>query len=233
MQDSCVCQYDNEKIQEYMNYYNSYYGSDFRPDQGLDEITDMIFLYSLSGTWIDLGGGTSTFIWLPAFKKVTDVHSVDKYPESGYVQTLARSMSLSGCYKHILIRYSKSDKDMRKINISYSTVDLINDFTIETKYNNVSQFGLLGLCQTKQEYLKHLNKLSGFMDNRSIFLGANWVFSSTYTNKHRFANSYLDTELIEEYASNNAKKLLFCKRINIVNDPCYDAVLVYAFTQKT
>ena len=56
---------DRKLISEYLNYYRKYYGAEYRYGQGLDEITDIISRYSKQGTWIDLGGGTSSIIWLP------------------------------------------------------------------------------------------------------------------------------------------------------------------------
>jgi hypothetical protein len=221
---------NSKKIQEYMSYFENYYGSDFRPGQGLDEITDMISHYSISGTWIDLGGGTSTFIWLPAFKELVEVHSVDKNIESAYVQNLNRSTNLSGCYNHIVNRYGKNVDELNKIQINYSQMDLFGEFIVDKKYSNVSQFGLLGLCQTKYEYLRHLDKLVKFMDFESVFMGANWVFSSIYSKKRGFDNSYLNTKLIEEYALQNKRALLYSRLISILDDPYYNAVLIYAFS---
>ena len=220
---------NRETIEEYMTYFMKYYGADFCPNQGLDEITDMINRYSLPGTWIDLGGGTSTFVWLPAFRNVSQVFSVDKYAESAYVQAQVRFMKPSGCYLHILERYDKTIDEMNQIHISFSQIDLLRDFAPDIKCNNVSQFGLLGLCKTKSDYLSCLNKLITFMDSESVFLGANWIFSDEYAKKCGFENSYIDIPLIEEYARHNKKNLLYVERVSIENDPCYIAVLIYAF----
>lgn len=216
-------------IEEYMAYFKKYYGAEFRPNQGLDEITDMIDRYSVAGTWIDLGGGTSTFIWLPAFNNISRVYSFDKYAESAYVQAQVRFMKPSDCYHHILDRYNKTIDEMNKIHISYSQVDLFKDFPYEIKSDNVSQFGLLGLCKTKRDYLDHLKKLTAFMNTESVFLGANWIFSNEYAKRCGFENSYIDVPLIEEYVRHDKKELLYVEKISIENDPCYIAVLIYAF----
>jgi hypothetical protein len=220
---------DLQKVQEQRSYFENYYGSNFRHGQGLDEITDMISRYSVPDTWIDLGGGTSTFIWLPAFRKITEVTSVDKYIESAYVHENVRSSSPSGCYTHVLNRYGKTISKMNKIPIIYLRMDLFDDFIAPKKYNNVSQFGLLGLCQTRDKYCERLRRLSAFMDDGSVFFGANWVFSNAYAERQGFVNSYLNTPLIEEIVSNNGWTLLHNERIGIADDPCYDAVLIYAF----
>jgi hypothetical protein len=220
---------DPLKVQEQRTYFKNYYGSDFRNGQGLDEITDMVSRYSIPDTWIDLGGGTSTFIWLPAFRKIKEATSVDKSLESACVQKGVRLSPPSGCYTHILNRYNKTASEMNKIPISYLQLDLFDDFIVHKKYNNISQFGLLGLSRTKDKYCKQLVKLSAFMDSGSVFFGANWVFSNDYAKKQGFVNMYLDTLLIENIASKNKWMLLYNKRIKIIDDPCYDAVIIYAF----
>lgn len=224
--------YSEKKLQEYASYFDCNYGADFRPNQGLDELTDMISLYSKSGTWVDLGGGTSTFIWLPAFKEITNVCSVDKYAESFLIQERNRIMRPSGCYRHILDRYQKSSDDMRKMQITFSEMDLFKNFTADNRYDNVSQFGLLGLCKNEGEYIYQLEKMTEFMRNDAVFLGANWIFSSLYEEKCGFSNSYLDSALIEKYALTSGKALLYAKKVSIADDPYYTDVILYAFRFK-
>ena len=224
--------YSEKKLQEYTLYFKCNYGADFRPGQGLDELTDMIFLCSKNGTWVDLGGGTSTFIWLPAFKEITNACSVDKYAESFLVQEHNRIMRPSGCYRHILDRYQKSNDDMQKIQITFSRIDLFKDFTADKRYDNVSQFGLLGLCKNEGEYIYQLEKMTEFMCSDAVFLGANWIFSSLYEKKCGFSNSYLDVALIEKYALNSGKELLCAKKVSIADDPYYTDVILYAFRLK-
>ena len=73
---------NKNRIDEYLWYYRQYYGSEFKAGQGLDEITDIISFYSKPGTWADLGGGTSSMIWLPAFNQIYKAYCIDKYPEA-------------------------------------------------------------------------------------------------------------------------------------------------------
>lgn len=218
-----------DKINEFMNYYKKYYGSEYRSGQGLDEITDMINKYSLPGSWIDLGGGTSSFIWLPAFNKVTDVYSVDKFWESAYVQDKMRMEEPSGCCLHILNRYKKTVKEMERISITYLQKDLFGELIPELKGRNVSQFGLLGLCRTKDEYLSQLDKITSFMNEDSVFFGANWKFSGDYAKKQGFSNDYLNKNIIEKYMNFKKRELLYCEEVSIKNDPCYVSVLIYTF----
>ena len=219
---------DNQRIKEFKSYFEGYFGAKYQQDQGLNEITDMISKYSTPGTWIDLGGGTSTFIWLPAFNEITMALSVDKYLESSYIQEQVRGSCMSDCYLHILNRYGRNITNLDDIPITYLQMDLFEEFVVDEKYNNVSQFGLLGLCQTKKEYIKRLDRLICFMDNEAVFFGANWLFSTQYAEIMGFANSYLETALIEDYAFSINKTLLYSNRISIANDPNYDAVVIYA-----
>lgn len=219
----------DEKVKEFLNYYEKYYGAEFHENQGLNEITDMINSYSIQGSWIDLGGGVSTFIWLPAFKNLKKVYSIDKYIEASYAQEIIRKGSLSGCFIHILKRYKKKLRDINTINISYMQKDLFKPFNVEYKAENVSQFGLLGLCKTESQYIKNLDELVEFLSNDGVFLGANWKFSNEYAKIQGFNNNYLTTEMIKKYVNMRKRKLLYCEDIRIYNDPNYVSVLIYAF----
>ena len=52
----------NEK--EYNNqlkYFNDYYGSEFRKNQGTEELLEMINKYSIDGDLIDFGSGSNIY----------------------------------------------------------------------------------------------------------------------------------------------------------------------------
>lgn len=223
---------NKRRLQEFYEYFNMYYGAKFRPNQGLDELTDMICKFSVEGSWVDLGGGTSTFLWLPAFKRITKVLSIDKYKEAFIVQEENRFMLPRGCYLHSLERYNKVNDDLQSIEISFMQADLFSDFHACRRYDNVSQFGLLGLCGSADEYVYHLERMTQFMHCDSVFLGANWIFSGRYAESRGFSNSYLSTMLIEKYATITGKALLFVDDIEIVDDPNYTNVILYAFRHK-
>lgn len=216
-------------INEYLNYYRKYYGAEYRHGQGLDEITDIISRYSKQGTWIDLGGGTSSIIWLPAFNHIEKVFSVDRFKEAFQVQLMVRKETPSGCYQHILDRYGKSHEDLARIPITFIQTDLLKSIKISLRCDNVTQFGLLGLCPSKKHYFRQLDQFISLMKPEAVFIGANWVLSEKYGLERHLDNTYIKAGLIKEWAETRGRTVLEEKMIQIQKDENYDAVLAYAF----
>lgn len=218
-----------ELFDEYISYYRMYYGNDYHEDQGLNEITDTIAQYSKPGTWVDLGGGTSTFIWLPAFPQISKAYSVDKYSESFLVQNMVRKEEPSKCYEHILRRYNRSAKEMLEMPIDFIQCDLLGSFEADLRADNVSQFGLLGLCKSREHYYTQLDRLASFMNESAVFIGANWLLSDRYSQLRHLDNSYIKKGMIREWAASRGREVLTETLIKIKNDPNYTSVLIYAF----
>lgn len=206
-----------------------YYGDEYRYGQGLDEITDIIYHYSKQGTWIDLGGGTSSIIWLPAFSNIKKVYTADKFEEAFYVQKMVRKETPSGCYQHILDRYGKSYENLSRISIEFKQADLLENINIKLSCDNVTQFGLLGLCSSKDQYFRQLDQFTTLMNFRAVFIGANWVLSKKYRVERHLDNTYIEVGLIKEWAETRGRILLEETMIQIQNDKNYDSVLVYVF----
>lgn len=220
---------DRKIINEYFNYYRKYYGAEYRYGQGLDEITDIISRYSKQGTWVDLGGGTSSIIWLPAFNNIKKVYTVDKFEEAFYVQEMVRKETPSGCYQHILDRFGKSYEGLCCIPIEFIQADLLNNINIQLSCDNVTQFGLLGLCSSKEQYFCQLDQFVALMNPGAVFIGANWILSKEYRLERHLDNTYIKNGLIKDWAETRGRTLLEEKMIPIQNDSNYDSVLVYAF----
>lgn len=220
---------DRKLISEYLNYYRKYYGAEYRYGQGLDEITDIISRYSKQGTWIDLGGGTSSIIWLPAFNNIKKVYTVDKFEEAFYVQEMVRKETPSGCYQHILDRYGKSYESLGCIPIEFMQADLLDNINIQLSCDNVTQFGLLGLCSSKEQYFCQLDQFVALMNPGAVFIGANWILSKEYRLERHLDNTYIKNGLIKDWAETRGRTLLEETMIQIQNDRNYDSVLVYAF----
>lgn len=220
----------NQKlVNDFYNYYNNYYGADYRPNQGLHEITDTIFKYSVPGSWIDLGGGTSSLIWLPAFNSLTKVLVCDKYRESFYVQQQIKKSTPTGCLRHLLDRYNRSYEQLMQTEMGFLQIDLLSDFDSSEQYDNVTQFGLLGLCNSKEHYFKQLSLSSDLMTDNGVFIGANWILSKKHSKERKINNSFLSCEMIQEWCSVKKKVLEKNQFIKIENDPNYDGVLLYVF----
>lgn len=225
---------DLVELEKQMKYFNDYYGATFKREQGTEELLDMIHEYSLDGTLIDFGSGSNIFFWLTAFSDITKVHCVDISRESFFINEQIRYKKMNAqSILYPLNKYHKCLDDILMVDIQYQLLDIFRDLIdVNQKYDNVSQFGLLGLCHTKEEYIKTFKKLFGFVQEGGVFLGANWHFSKSYAKKMGFENDYLKEELIVELQQRLNINILYQKEVPIKNDNHYDYVLIYALKNE-
>ncbi len=221
----------NEKeYQMQLKYFNDYYGAEFRFGQGTEELLDMINKYSIDGDLIDFGSGSNIYFWLIAFNDITKVKCVDISKEAFYINEQIKNKEIIGkSFDYPMDKYDKSLDEVLKIKVDYYIKDMLNGDSIFTKKaNNVSQFGLLGLCKTKDKYFKNFKRLFSSLKENGVFLGANWIFSESYGINKKFKNDYLDEIMIEELATSLNSECLYVKKVKIKDDPNYDYVLIYA-----
>lgn len=221
---------NDKKYKEQLKYFNSYYGDKFRKNQGTEEILDMIHKYSVDGDLIDFGSGSNIYFWLLAFNDIKKVHCVDLYKEAFYINNQVKNKELIGkSYEYPMNKYHKKLDDVTKIDIRYYLKDMLSGQERFSKTaDNVSQFGLLGLCRTKKEYCRNFKKLFVSLKEGGVFLGANWIFSESYAKNKKFTNNYLSESMIEEMSNALNSECLFVKKVKIWNDQNYDYVLMYA-----
>ena len=200
----------NEKeYQMQLKYFNDYYEAEFRFGQGTEELLDMINKYSIDGNLIDFGSGSNIYFWLLAFNNINEVRCVDISKEAFYINEQIKNKELIGkSFDYPIYKYNKSLDEVLKINVDYYIKDMLNgDSTFNKKANNVSQFGLLGLCKTKENYFKNFKRLFSSLKEEGIFLGANWVFSENFGKRKKFKNDYMNESMIEEFYKNGYKKI--------------------------
>jgi len=229
--------FENLNINEYLEqltYFANYYGSDFRIGQGTEELLERINSFSKKGSLIDFGSGSNIYFWLMAFNEIEKVTCVDISRESLYVNEQVRNKILFP--KSVIYpknKYGKDYNQILKIDISYIIKNVfIEPLEEPQKYDNVSQFGLLGLSQTKENYIENFSKLFELLEEKGIFIGANWMFSSKYAEKKSFSNNYLNKELIQEISEQFNCNILKCDLVPIKDDENYDYVLIYVLEKK-
>lgn len=225
---------DKEEYQKQLKYFNDYYGSPFREGQGTEEILELINKYACDGTLIDFGSGSNIYFWLLAFKNIEKVLCVDISKEAFFLNEQIRRKELypNSC-EYVIKKYDKNFDDTLKIRVDYLICDVLHSSINNTiKYNNVSQFGLLGLCRSEKEYISNLKKLYNLLEKNGTLLGANWCFSESYSKMMGFNNNYLSEKMIQDFSKKQKCKILVVKKIPIANDPNYDSVLIYAIKHE-
>ena len=225
---------DKEEYKKQLKYFNDYYGSPFREGQGTEEILELINKYACNGTLIDFGSGSNIYFWLLAFKNIEKVLCVDISKEAFFLNEQIRRKELypNSC-EYVIKKYDKNFDDTLKIRVDYLICDVLHSSINNTiKYNNVSQFGLLGLCRSEKEYISNLKKLYNLLEKDGTLLGANWCFSELYSKMMGFNNNYLSEKMIQDFSKKQNCKILVVKKVPIANDHNYDSVLIYAIKHE-
>ena len=225
---------DKEEYKKQLKYFNDYYGSPFREAQGTEEILELINKYACNGTLIDFGSGSNIYFWLLAFKNIEKVLCVDISKEAFFLNEQIRRKELypNSC-EYVIKKYDKNFDDTLKIRVDYLICDVLHSSINNTiKYNNVSQFGLLGLCRSEKEYISNLKKLYNLLEKDGTLLGANWCFSELYSKMMGFNNNYLSEKMIQDFSKKQNCKILVVKKVPIANDQNYDSVLIYAIKHE-
>ncbi|MEF2663579.1 MAG: hypothetical protein U0M92_04640 [Bacilli bacterium] len=225
---------DKKEYKKQLKYFNDYYGSPFREGQGTEEILELINKYACNGTLIDFGSGSNIYFWLLAFKNIEKVLCVDISKEAFFLNEQIRRKELypNSC-EYVIKKYDKNFDDTLKIRVDYLICDVLHSSINNTiKYNNVSQFGLLGLCRSEKEYISNLKKLYNLLEKDGTLLGANWCFSESYSKMMGFNNNYLSEKIIQDFSKKQNCKILVVKKVPIANDPNYDSVLIYGIKHE-
>ncbi len=225
---------DKEEYNKQLKYFNDYYGAPFREEQGTEEILELINKYACNGTLIDFGSGSNIYFWLIAFRHIEKVLCVDISKEAFFINEQIRKKKLypKSC-EYALKKYNKVFDEVLKTEVNYLIYDVLYSSINSTiKYNNVSQFGLLGLCKSEKEYISNLEKLYNLLKKGGTLLGANWCFSTSYSKKMGFNNNYLSEKIVRDFGEKQNCKILYVKKVPIVNDPNYDSVLIYAIKHE-
>ena len=199
---------DKEEYKKQLKYFNDYYGSPFREGQGTEEILELINKYACNGTLIDFGSGSNIYFWLLAFKNIEKVLCVDISKEAFFLNEQIRRKELypNSC-EYVIKKYDKNFDDTLKIRVDYLICDVLHSSINNTiKYNNVSQFGLLGLCRSEKEYISNLKKLYNLLEKDGTLLGANCCFSESYSKMMGFNNNYLSEKIIQDFSKNKIVK---------------------------
>lgn len=220
---------DAKRFFQELKYYLLYYGNDFKEDQGLERIISVIIKYAKEGSWCDLGGGSNTRFWRMAFPKLSSIECYDMSKESFLLsEIIENNFSKSGCYKFIEDFVGVRANLNNDVEIKYYKTDLLNDkIMIKRSYDNITQIGLLGLIDNKDKFISKTHEIIDLLSIGGVYIGANWIFNSKYSNKININNNYITPALIENMIKNTSVKLCYCEEIPLKNDENYLGFILY------
>lgn len=218
-------------LQKELEYFCGYYGTNFIKGLGAEDILNCFDKYSVKSKWLDLGGGSTSLLWWLSQKFYNPIDIVDISEESFMLTKILKNSNYNkGCYDYVRKYYY--DKDYKYCKIKFIKQDLLNSFSIEKKYKNVSQIGLLGLCKDKNQFKYILKRICDLLKNDGILISANWIFNDSYAKQKKIYNNYINQKLIENFVKDNELTLNECKYIKFNNDKNYEGVLIYVIQKK-
>jgi hypothetical protein len=222
-----------ECFKKEVDYFYENYISNFITGVGLEEILDCFNKFFSRGTWIDLGGGSSSLLWWGAQKYDNKVIVIDKCKESMILTNiLCNSTHKTGCYKYVEEQYGK--KDFKKARIKFMIKDLFdNKKILIKKYKNISQIGLLGLCENEDAFKNKLTDILSLLSYGGVLISANWIFTDKYSKEKGINNDYLNEKTIEDFiVQKNKYKLRYQKTIVYNDDTKYKGVIIYVLKKE-
>jgi len=215
------------------SYFFENYASDFIKGAGLEEILNCFNKFFSRGTWVDLGGGSSSLLWWGAQKYDNKIIVIDKYREPMiFTNILRNSINKTGCYKYVEEQYGK--KDFKKARIKFVIKDLFDDKKILIKkYRNISQIGLLGLCKNEDVFKNKLTYILSLLSYGGVLISANWIFTDEYSKERGINNDYLTEKNIRDFIiQKNKYKLCYQRTIIYNDDKKYKGVIIYVIKKE-
>lgn len=211
-----------------LDYYLRYYGNEFKPNQGLEEIIKVVKKYSKNGKWLDLGGGSNTPFWRMFFPKLKSILCADINHEAFLLSELIVNEFIeSPCYKQARHMFGIVENENADITIQYQKADLLSEeITFDLCFDNVTQFGLLGLLKDENEFVYKTNEILKCLDVDGVYIGVNWIFSPSYQQKMGFSNGYICKSLISKVETGSYKVIYYSEE-EIKNDPNYEKCIIY------
>ena len=224
---------DPKKLLAELQYYINYYGNEFKAGQGLENIIDIIQMYTKSGTWLDLGGGSNTPFWKMFFPKLDKIVCMDINREAFLLSELIMNEFVeSPCYKEgrKMLRKPKYNDNVK---IEYECSDLLSqEIVFKEQFDNITQFGLLGLLVRAEDFLVKTREILNGLKNNGIYIGVNWIFSETYQKKMGFSNSYINKNLLLDCEVVGEIEQIYYREVQIHGDPNYDKCIIYVMKKR-
>lgn len=211
-----------------LEYYLKYYGNEFKPDQGLEEIIRLVREYSKEGKWLDLGGGSNTPFWRMFFPKLEKILCVDINHEAFLLSDLIiNEFDESPCYRTARQMFGIEENINADTEIQYQKADLLSEeIAFDQSFDNVTQFGLLGLLKNGNDFVYKTKEILKCLKDDGVYIGVNWIFSSSYQQKMGFSNEFICKDLISKVEAEGYKVVYYSEE-KIINDPNYEKCILY------
>ena len=223
---------DPARLEYHQRYFRTNYYDELRHGQGTEQILRMVWRYGRSSRWMDLGAGTSTLFWAIPMSGVSSISCNESCPEPlAVLRSFSESDEVPVCYQQALEMFGRPPAhlaEMKRKLRHYYVFDALGPWHLEERFDLITQFGLFGLAPSAEGYVRSLRTACGHLERGGRIMGANWICSGPAVERGAVDNSFVTTELVQEAAAACKLRVLHCERASVINDPDYDAVVMWA-----
>ena len=230
---------DEVELKRQFRYFEEYYNDCFRPNQGTEEILDLIQQYSPQGKWLDVGCGSTTLFWSLLTKGVCEIICADISAEALKVlDNFVKADYLPRCYAEVMEMYGISSETLaqnrKKIKYMYrfNALNRWPKALCNNQFDYITQFGVFGLAKTPKAYKECFSHMKQALSTNGICIGANWILSSAYANERGHDNSFLTTNLVREACVENNYVILNIGEKRVENDMNYNKIIYWAIKNQ-
>ncbi|HEU5217612.1 MAG TPA: hypothetical protein VFU23_03085 [Gemmatimonadales bacterium] len=224
---------DPAKLEYHSRYFKTNYYDELRHGQGTEQILRMIWRHGgPSSRWMDLGAGTSTLFWAIPLSGVSSISCSEVSPEPlAVLRSFSESDEVPACYQQALEMFGRSPAhlaEMKRKLRRYYVFDALSPWHLEERFDLITQLGLFGLAPSAEGYVRALRFACRHLGTGGRIIGANWIVSRPAVERGAVDNSFVTTELVQGAAVACKLRILHCERAAVMNDPDYEAVVMWA-----
>lgn len=206
-----------------LEYWDTYYSQPFLYGMGTENILRLLAGLPPVATWIDLGCGSESLLWACAIRAGA-LHAVDSDGERlRLLEKHSETTEPTGSYATAiaLAGSGRSWDDIRATLRTTTVADCLTDQpAIQNTAELVTQFGLLGLCESRDRFRAAVTGSASLLAADGWVAGANWVAAD------KPERIQLDEQLYLDSFADNGIRLDHVERI-ASTDPAYPFVWMY------
>lgn len=219
------------------DYIKRYFNDRLIPGQGAEVI---LALLDACGDrprhWIDLGAGVTTLFWSIAVNDPRDVSVCDLVPEALHLLSdFKNGEEVPPCYADAMALLGRSHDDFertRRKDWTYHIFDCLASWSIPDRdrgFDLMTAIGCFGLAPNADGYGRAFSAAAANLSPGGCIVGADWIRSGMFIEEEGHDNRYLSPALTAACACEADLRMLSVTKVNIVDDPFYDSVIVWAF----
>jgi hypothetical protein len=219
----------------FREYLESYFNEEFVYGWGTEDILDMLANVPAARSWLDLGAGTSTFLWSIPLHEVEHIVCCDVVPEAlAVLEDFAAQAAIPRCYRDVMAMYGCSDAGLaarRRALAEFAIFDFFQPWPADIsdeRYDLVTAIGAFSLAPNEQAYAACFRHMHAALARGTRVVGADWIRSAAFVAQEGHDNRYVSRALLDNAARRAGFTVHACRQVGFDGDPLYDGLVAWS-----